>query len=564
MEIRLDRALQSKVARRVATLFVLCSVVPLVGLALLTTAQTTRELETRARERLRYDAKTAALDALGRLQLQAQTLQMLGSSLAGSSLSMDAARARIEDLLVPTPDALSYLPDVGPRMDFAGPVALPALTVSEQAHLLSAGTLLVEGHDESGRVRDVLIVKVAAGAVMMAVNFEATFGLDGWDLLPPGSMLCAHRRGRLIACSPGVEGNVRTAVAALAGDVDLTLPATTGPLIVRSWSLPLKGSFGAEPIVVVMLRPESLVQQPVAAFLWNFWAVLALSVCLVVWLSTSQVRRQMRPLVALLEGTRRLAQREFEAPVRITSGDEFEELGKAFNRLSADLSRQFADLEAFSLGTLETLGRTIDAKSPWTGGHSGRVTDLAVDLAVEMRLPEQVVTDLRYGGQVHDIGKLATPAGILDKPARLTPEEEAIMRQHPTQGVHILEPIPAFSRLLPIVEQHHERWDGRGYPHGLAGDAIALPARVLAVADVFDAMRSDRPYRRGLPVPHVIRAIRRGAGSHFDPAVIEAFVRLMARRHAADLLQDGPSERVAPHDEEALDLDALSQAAGAA
>jgi putative nucleotidyltransferase with HDIG domain len=264
------------------------------------------------------------------------------------------------------------------------------------------------------------------------------------------------------------------------------------------------------------------------AFLLDFWKVLALSLLVVSLLVVSQVRRQMHPLVALTAATRRLAARDFSTPVAVSSGDEFEELGASFNQLSAELGRQFAELEAFSQGTLEALARTIDAKSHWTAGHSERVTTMAVALALEMQLPEAEVTLLRRGGLVHDIGKLATPQEILDKAEMLTQEEEIIMRNHTLDGVHILEPIPAFRALLPIVEQHHERWDGRGYPHGLAGVNIARTARVLAVADVFDAMRSDRPYRTGMPRANVVTMIRAGAGTHFDPDVVVAFVRLMA------------------------------------
>jgi HD-GYP domain-containing protein (c-di-GMP phosphodiesterase class II) len=146
-----------------------------------------------------------------------------------------------------------------------------------------------------------------------------------------------------------------------------------------------------------------------------------------------------------------------------------------------------------------------------------------------MGLPDTEISELSRGGLVHDIGKLATPPGILDKEGTLTPEEFAIMREHPRKGVHILEPIPAFGPLLPIVGQHHERWDGAGYPDGLGGEQIARTARVLAVADVWDALSSDRPYRKGLPIADVVRMISAGAGSQFDPRAVDAFVRVMAR-----------------------------------
>jgi putative nucleotidyltransferase with HDIG domain len=254
---------------------------------------------------------------------------------------------------------------------------------------------------------------------------------------------------------------------------------------------------------------------------------------LVSLVTVSQVRRTLRPLTALMDGTRRLAARNFDAPLHVKSGDEFEDLANAFNWLTTDLKRQFEQLEAFNLGTLAALARTVDAKSPWTAGHSERVTALAVEVGRELGMPEADLVDLARGGLVHDIGKIATPVEILDKEGALTADEKAIMQRHPERGAQILEPITAYARLLPIVREHHERWDGNGYPRGLAGLEIARTARVLAIADTYDAMQSDRPYRKGLPLHVVLGVITRESGRQFDPDVVRAFERLMARRGGA-------------------------------
>jgi putative nucleotidyltransferase with HDIG domain len=305
-----------------------------------------------------------------------------------------------------------------------------------------------------------------------------------------------------------------------------------GEYFVRTWALPLRASHLGDPWVVVMLRPKDVVLGPLRRFVRDFWMVLALSILVVTWISLSQVRRHLEPLAALVGATQRLARREFDRPVEVQSGDEFEDLGKAFDGLALELKRQFAQLEAFNLGTLAALGRAIDAKSPWTSGHSERVTRLAVALAEEMQLPADEIEDLRRAGLIHDIGKLATPPGILEKPGSLTPEELRIMREHTLKGVHILEPIPMYERLLPVVGQHHERWDGRGYPHGLAGTAIARTARVLAVADVCDALGSDRPYHRAMAQAEVLEHVRLRSGTQFDPDVVEALVRLTSQARA--------------------------------
>jgi len=185
-------------------------------------------------------------------------------------------------------------------------------------------------------------------------------------------------------------------------------------------------------------------------------------------------------------------------------------------------------LEQLDLGTLTALARAIDAKSAWTAGHSERVTNLALKLGNAMGLPDKSLAILHRGGLLHDIGKIGTPLTILDKPGNLDPEEMQFMRDHVKIGVHILEPIPCFREALPIVAQHHEWFDGSGYPAGLAGENISLHARILTVADCYDAIVSDRPYRKGLPKRQAVEILTRNSGTQFDPKVIEVFMGLTA------------------------------------
>jgi putative nucleotidyltransferase with HDIG domain len=135
---------------------------------------------------------------------------------------------------------------------------------------------------------------------------------------------------------------------------------------------------------------------------------------------------------------------------------------------------------------------------------------------------------LHRGGLLHDVGKIGTPSGVLEKPGKLDPEELKVMRDHVRMGVRILEPIPSFKEELLIVAQHHEWYDGSGYPAGLAGENISLFGRIFAVADCFDALTSDRPYRKGMPTTKALELIRNESGTHFDPQVIRAFDRMLA------------------------------------
>jgi len=182
------------------------------------------------------------------------------------------------------------------------------------------------------------------------------------------------------------------------------------------------------------------------------------------------------------------------------------------------------DLEKLNRGALEALARAVDAKSTWTAGHTERVTALTLEIAKVMGLPSNEMEILQRAAYLHDIGKIGIPVAILDKPGKLTDEEFNIIKDHPSIGAKILEPIEAYEDIVPIVEQHHERFDGKGYPNGLSGEDITLGARIMAVADVYDAVVSDRPYRNGWVQERAIKKITDESGIHFDPKVVDAFM----------------------------------------
>ena len=185
-------------------------------------------------------------------------------------------------------------------------------------------------------------------------------------------------------------------------------------------------------------------------------------------------------------------------------------------------------MEQLHWGTLTALARAIDAKSTWTAGHSERVTQLALKIGKAMDLSARDLQIMHRGGLLHDVGKIGTAPEILDKQGKLNPQEMQLMRDHVRIGIRILEPIAAFTEALPVVAQHHEWFDGSGYPEGLAGEEISLHARIFAVADCYDAMISDRPYRKGMPKKQVIAMLKEKSGTQFDPKVIEVFLQLCA------------------------------------
>jgi putative nucleotidyltransferase with HDIG domain len=192
-------------------------------------------------------------------------------------------------------------------------------------------------------------------------------------------------------------------------------------------------------------------------------------------------------------------------------------------------ARLIEELDELNWGTLYALARAIDAKSAWTAGHSERVTQLALRIGQVMGLSQKELDDLHRGGLLHDIGKIGIPPEILDKPGKLTDEEYQFMREHVRIGARILEPIDAYAGVIPIVLQHHEYYDGSGYPDGVDGEDISLGARIFTVSDHYDALISDRPYREGLARDTVIEFIKEGIGSKFDPKVVDAFLEVMAK-----------------------------------
>lgn len=210
--------------------------------------------------------------------------------------------------------------------------------------------------------------------------------------------------------------------------------------------------------------------------------------------------------------------------------DDLAQLRQVADQLSVALANAtlVVELDDMKQGALLALAGAVDAKSTWTTGHSERVTSLSLRLARYMGVSAARLDVINRGGLLHDIGKIGVPNTVLDKPGKLTDEEFDAMKAHPVIGARIIEPIRAYADVLPIVLQHHERMDGRGYPYGIGPEEFDPNARIVAVADVFDACSSDRPYREGMPLERVMGIIREGSGSHFDPHVAEALEGLVA------------------------------------
>ena len=199
-------------------------------------------------------------------------------------------------------------------------------------------------------------------------------------------------------------------------------------------------------------------------------------------------------------------------------------------RLSDGLARSLDQLSKNYLGTMESLAQAVEARDPYTGGHSHRLESLSIAMARQLKLSEDQAARLEQAGELHDIGKIGIPEAILTKPGTLNPDEWGTMKQHPVMGAEIISRVPFLKDVSIIVRHHHEHFDGSGYPDGLVGENIPFEARVLEVLDAFDAMISDRPYRRALPVGEALRRLKEASGSQFDPSIVEAFLSLYNQR----------------------------------
>lgn len=240
------------------------------------------------------------------------------------------------------------------------------------------------------------------------------------------------------------------------------------------------------------------------------------------WLARSVAR----PIDGLSRQLREMTQaRDFSRPLPLTgSSRELDELTVTFNQLIASLSAAEQQTERAYVGAIKALAAALDCRDPYTAGHSERVSALSVMIGRQMGLDAEDLEVLRLGALLHDIGKIGIHDSVLTKPGPLTAGEFEIIKMHPTIGGHILRQVPFLSRHLPIVELHHERPDGRGYPYGLLNHATPLLARIVHVADAFDAMTTPRAYRKKATPAQAIAELRRCAGTQFDVEVVEAFV----------------------------------------
>ena len=264
------------------------------------------------------------------------------------------------------------------------------------------------------------------------------------------------------------------------------------------------------------------------------WGSIALALAIVASLFfASGISRPIRLLAAR---TREIAAGKYQQRVDIRSHNEIGELADNFNSMSGAIESAIEQLKKAAnenhllfINSVRMLAAAIDAKDPYTRGHSERVARYSIAIGKNMSLPEKEMRNLRISALLHDVGKIGIDDRILRKPGALSDDEFEVMKQHPAKGAAIMSGVAQLIDIIPGMKYHHEKWGGGGYPDGLVADAIPVQARIVAIADTFDAMTTNRPYQKAMEIAYVVDKIKSFAGSRFDPRVVDAFVQAVKR-----------------------------------
>jgi HD-GYP domain-containing protein (c-di-GMP phosphodiesterase class II) len=318
---------------------------------------------------------------------------------------------------------------------------------------------------------------------------------------------------RAVLAGPGFRLN-------LLGDVSGDTATTSGvPIRETGWQL-----------IPTISESESHAEALEAVRRIFKWSLLALILALA--LSSGLAFNLARPLWQLEESARRITAGFHTAQTPAQDRTEIGAVARSFQEMAAQVRQHLNDLNAaiedskqLFTGIIRALASAIDAKDPYTSGHSERVTRFAMEIGRLMELPEPEVDRIKLGALIHDVGKISVDDRILKKPCALTDDEFRIMKTHTTRGYDMMKHIPQLNDILPGLQSHHEQIDGNGYPEGLKGEEIPMIARVIMVADCFDAMTAKRPYQNPAPIDQVLHTIRSLAGTRYDEHVVNALVR---------------------------------------
>jgi HD-GYP domain-containing protein (c-di-GMP phosphodiesterase class II) len=302
-----------------------------------------------------------------------------------------------------------------------------------------------------------------------------------------------------------------------------TMLGTVAPVAGRDWG-------------VVVQKPEKLAYASVSTMVRATitWISIALAVAILAAIVFAS--GIARPVRVLAERTREIANGNYHQRVELKTHNEIGELAENFNAMSGAIESAVEQLRKAAhenhllfINSVRMLAAAIDAKDPYTRGHSERVARYSIAIGKNLELGEQDMRNLRISALLHDVGKIGIDDRILRKPGALSEDEFEVMKGHPAKGAAIMSGVAQLIDIIPGMKYHHEKWSGGGYPDGLTAEEIPMQARIVAIADTFDAMTTNRPYQKAMELNYVVEKIKSFAGTRFDPHVVEAFTNAVRR-----------------------------------
>ena len=282
---------------------------------------------------------------------------------------------------------------------------------------------------------------------------------------------------------------------------------------------------------VIAIQDEAAALKSVADMRWQTLWISLVAGLITILIGVFFANKLTHPVRELAGGAHRIASGDFSQRIRVTSRTELGDLGNSFNLMTDQIEHFIKDLQKSAeenrelfIGTVKGLAAAIDGKDPYTRGHSERVSRFSIAIAQRLGVPDDEVEKIRISALLHDVGKIGIDDSILKKPSALTDEEYEVMKKHPQKGYKIMSQIPAMKEFLPGMYMHHEMVDGKGYPQGLKGDEIPLMGKIVAVADTFDAMTTERPYQKAMKFDDALARIESFVNTRYDAEVVAALV----------------------------------------
>ena len=417
-----------------------------------------------------------------------------------------------------------------------------------------ARDVALRGTDYTGRVQHVSVLNQPA--VVMAVPVR-----EGEDVIGAVVGLVSLRRiverlrdegkGGVTAFIVDRDGRV---VSHSEPSVEVQHPDLSGLSIVRDFKrapvpvrltvsyedkgVPTLGTIAPAPpnLGVIVQKPERQAFASVDRMLKGTVQWVAIALALAIIAAVAFASGIARPIRLLAERTREIAHGKYQQRVELKTHNEIGELAENFNAMSASIEHAFEQLRKAAhenhllfLNSVRMLAAAIDAKDPYTRGHSERVARYSIAIGKNVGLSDKEMRDLRISALLHDVGKIGIDDRILRKPGALSEDEFEVMKQHPAKGAAIMSGVAQLIDIIPGMKYHHEKWSGGGYPEGLEGEQIPMQARIVAIADTFDAMTTNRPYQKAMELGYVVEKIKSFAGTRFDPRVVDAFVNAVKR-----------------------------------